>query len=333
MDSVAVAILNWNGEKFLRQFLSTLVLHTSAAIYVIDNASTDASIEFVKKDFPEIKIILLDKNYGFAGGYNKGIKQIAEEYIVLLNSDIEVSAGWIEPLVHTLRKGTNVAACVPKIKSYTNKELFEYAGAAGGFMDVYGFSFCRGRLFSFIEQDTGQYNEPTPVFWGSGAALCVKKSAFELVCGFDDEFFAHMEEIDLCWRLQNYGYTIMYEPASTVYHVGGGTLAYNSPFKTYLNFRNNLYLLYKNLPNEHLKKTIFIRKIFDGVAWLQCVILFKFSHAKAIWKAHIDYYKSLKILQHKRNNSNSKYASLTYKSLYKKSIVIEHFIKRRNIIK
>lgn len=335
MKPVAVVILNWNGQKFLEQFLPNVIAHSVTDIsdvYIIDNASSDASIQYIKSNFPQITTILLDKNYGFAGGYNKGLQKIQAEYFVLLNSDVEVSPNWIEPIYTFMQTHEKVAVCMPKIKSFYDKQKFEYAGAAGGFLDKYGFPFCRGRLFDSIEHDEGQYNTIHEIFWASGAALFVKSSVFIELGGLDEDFFAHMEEIDFCWRAKNLGYSCMYIPLSEVYHVGGGTLPQSNPFKTYLNFRNNLFLLYKNVPDSKLFSTLFVRKIFDGIAWLQFLLTGKWGDCKAIIRAHNNYYKALPSLRKKRKGLNHTFCLQSYLQLYQSSIVWEYFIRKKTKI-
>ena len=256
--TVSIVILNWNGEKFLKKFLPILINNTKTddiEIVVADNGSTDNSIELLKSTFTQVRTIILDKNYGFAGGYNKELTQIDSEYFVLLNSDIEVTEHWLDNLLNYMVLHKEVAACQPKILSQVNRSYFEHAGASGGFIDKYGFPFCRGRIFGKVEQDTGQYDNTIDVFWATGACLMIRSEVFKKVGGLDDEFFAHMEEIDLCWRLKNRAYRIVCVPESTVYHVGGGTLHTEHPYKTYLNFRNNLLMLYKNLPHNSLTRT------------------------------------------------------------------------------
>lgn len=332
MKPVAVVILNWNGQKFLEQFLPNVIAHSVTDIsdvFIIDNASTDASIQYLNTYFPEIRTIILDKNYGFAGGYNKGLAQIQAEYYILLNSDVEVSPQWIPPLYNYMQCNTNVAVCMPKIKSFQQKEFFEYAGAAGGYIDKYGFPFCKGRLFDAIEKDEGQYDSAYEIFWSSGAAMFVRSSIYNNLGGLDDDFFAHMEEIDFCWRAKNSGYSIMYIPQTEVFHVGGGTLPQSNPFKTYLNFRNNLFLLYKNLPSSQLYSTLFIRKIFDGIAWLKFLLLGQWADSKAIVRAHKDYYMTLNKLRSKRATLNHTYSSKSYSEMYQSSIVWQYFIRNR----
>jgi hypothetical protein len=336
MKPVAVVILNWNGYKFLQQFLSNVIEHSCTEIsdvYIIDNASTDESIPFLTTKFPQIPIIQLDKNYGFADGYNRGLAKIEAEYYILLNSDVEVTPHWITPLYTYMQNNPQTAVCMPKIKSYNNKNFFEYAGAAGGYIDKYGFPFCKGRIFNSIEEDLGQYNNQYEIFWASGAALFVRTSIYKELGGLDADFFAHMEEIDFCWRAKNSGYTCMYIPQSQVFHVGGGTLPQSNPFKTYLNFRNNLFLLYKNLPQSKLKTTIWIRKIFDGIAWLQFLLQGKWGDCKAILKAHRDYYKALPQLHTKRTTCNHTKSFESYIHMYQSSIVWQYFIRNKKSLK
>ena len=269
MIKTAVVILNWNGEAMLRQFLPSVIACScleGTEIYVADNASTDASCEVVEKEFPSVRLIRLDKNYGFADGYNYALQKIDAEYAVLLNSDVEVTEGWLQPMVGYLDTHPETVACQPKIRAYRHRNLFEYAGASGGFIDRYGYPFCRGRIFENVEEDKGQYDEVIPVFWATGAALMIRLDVYRNVGGLDGRFFAHMEEIDLCWRLRSRGYQLVCIPSSTVYHVGGATLKKENPRKTFLNFRNNLLMLYKNLPEEELKPVMRVRTFLDYCA-------------------------------------------------------------------
>ncbi|MCF6242878.1 MAG: glycosyltransferase family 2 protein [Bacteroidales bacterium] len=294
---VAVVILNWNGEKYLKQFIPALIKNSNSdevVLYVADNASSDDSVQYLRDNYPQIKLILLDENYGFAGGYNKALQQINAEYYILLNSDVEVTSNWIFPIIEKLDQDKSIAAAMPKIKSFNKKTYFEYAGAAGGFIDKYGYPFCRGRILDTIEKDAGQYDDEREIFWASGACMFVRSSVFHEHDGFDADFFAHMEEIDLCWRMKNSGYKIMYYSDVEVYHVGGGALPNNSPFKLYLNFRNNLFMLYKNLPKGKLFQTLFLRMILDGASALVYLLQFSFSSFSAVFRAHIAFYKSLK---------------------------------------
>lgn len=290
----AVVILNWNTRKHLETFLPDLILHTNypdVNIVVADNASTDDSVAFVKSKYPQIQLVQLGTNYGFAGGYNMALKQIEAEYYVLLNSDIEVTSNWLPPLINLLDKNKGIAACMPKLRSYFNRTAFEYAGAAGGFIDKYGYPFCKGRVFDTIEVDSGQYDGIHEVFWATGACMVVRASVFHEQQGFDAYFFAHQEEIDLCWRMINAGYKIYCNTNSVVYHLGGGTLPKTNPHKTYLNFRNNLILLYKNLPGNRLYFVLVLKLLLDGLAGLRFLVAGKPLDCIAIIKAHMSFYK------------------------------------------
>ena len=327
--TVSIVILNWNGEKFLKKFLPILINNTKTddiEIVVADNGSTDNSIELLKSTFTQVRTIILDKNYGFAGGYNKALSQIDSEYFVLLNSDIEVTEHWLDNLLNYMVLHKEVAACQPKILSQVNRSYFEHAGASGGFIDKYGFPFCRGRIFGKVEQDTGQYDNTIDVFWATGACLMIRSEVFKKVGGLDDEFFAHMEEIDLCWRLKNRAYRIVCVPESTVYHVGGGTLHTEHPYKTYLNFRNNLLMLYKNLPNNSLKRTLKIRFWFDYLAALQMFISGKPKNAKSVFKARKDFKNMKQNFKEKRNENLLYSTSMNHPEMLKKSIVIAYYL-------
>lgn len=287
MTNVAVAILNYNGAEHIKKFLPSILQHSKEAQVIIgDNASTDRSILVLQEEFPEVELIKLDRNYGYAGGYNKLIAQIEAEFILLVNSDIAVTENWLPPLLEILFEDQTIAAVQPKILSYTNPSYFEYAGAGGGYMDKYGYPFCRGRIFSKVEKDQGQFDNTQQVFWASGACFLVRKSAFDAVGGFDASFFAHMEEIDLNWRLQKQGYKIMYTGMSTVYHLGGGTLSYDNPRKTYLNFRNSWLMLIKNLDEYNRPIIFFKRYLLDLVSILFFLIQFKALSAFAVIRAH-----------------------------------------------
>ena len=292
MDKVAIVILNWNGSEMLHEYLPSVV-NTSgdAAVYVADNASTDNSLEVVRNEFPKVRIITLDQNYGFAEGYNRALSQIEAEYFVLLNSDVETTEGWLEPLVAHMDSHPDTAACQPKILSMTNRKEFEYAGAAGGFIDKFGYPFCRGRLFETIESDCGQYDDETEVLWATGACLFTRARIYNNVGGLDSRFFAHCEEIDYCWRLHHYGYRVMCIPKSKVYHLGGGTLKKTNPRKTFLNFRNNLTMLYKNLPQPELKRIMRYRFLFDYLAALVFFLKGHRDNASAVLRARKDYRK------------------------------------------
>lgn len=330
--TTAIVILNWNGEKYLQQFLPILTKYTpdtDVEIIVADNASTDSSLQVMKDYFPAIRTIVLDRNYGFAGGYNKALEQVDADYYVLLNSDVEVTDNWLSPMLNFMNENENVAACQPKIRSYYNRTSFEHAGASGGFIDQYGFPFCRGRVFGVVEEDKGQYDDYIDVFWATGACLMVRSKVFWKVGGLDSEFFAHMEEIDLCWRLKSRGYRVVCVPGSIVYHIGGGTLHVDSPHKIYLNFRNNLLLLYKNLPTDLLRRTMFWRRIFDYSAAFQFILTGKFQNAKSIFRARSDYKKMLPDFLEKRNENILYSTNLNIAEIYLDSIVFSYFLKNK----
>lgn len=324
MSSVAIAILNYNGESHLKKFLPTLIANSSDyPVYVGDNASTDNSVKLLKNEFQNVKCIEFKENSGYSKGYNKLINKINADYIALVNSDIEATPNWLPPLVTILENNKEIAAVQPKIKSWSNKELFEYAGAAGGYVDKYGYPLCRGRLFDTLERDTGQYDNKVEISWASGACFLVRKSSFDKAGGFDDDFFAHMEEIDLCWRFHTMGLKMIYTPESTVYHVGGGTLDYSSPFKTFLNYRNGLYLLLKNLPKENLQQTIVIRVLLDWLSIIYNVLKGKLKLAQAILKAHKEVLVTRKHFLNKRKSPND--GSSAYRKDY--SVVWNYFLK------
>ena len=288
MDKVAVVILNWNGCEMLRSFLPSVVRCSETEgteIYVADNGSTDASVEMLRQEFPSVHLIILDKNRGFAEGYNLALQQVSAEYVVLLNSDVEVTGHWLAPLVDYMDALPEVAACQPKIRSWRHKERFEYAGAAGGFIDRYGYPFCRGRIMGAVEEDNGQYDTVVPVFWATGAALFIRLKDYQDAGGLDGRFFAHMEEIDLCWRLRARGRMLACVPQSTVYHVGGATLKKENPHKTFLNFRNNLVMLYKNLLEEELGYVMRVRAVLDCVAALSFLLKCQFANTWAVLRA------------------------------------------------
>lgn len=330
MIKTAVVILNWNGIGWLQKFLETVMRFTAnqdTKVYVADNGSTDGSVEWISDNFNDIWVINLETNFGFAGGYNRAINQIEAKYYVLLNSDIEVTEGWLNPLVRYMDQNPGTASCQPKIKSFQNKHHFEYAGAAGGYIDKFGYPFCRGRVFDFIEKDYGQYDNPADIFWSSGACMIVSSDAWKKCGGLDDDFFAHMEEIDMCWRFHLAGFRVACVPESVVYHVGGGALHYDSPFKTYLNFRNNLFLLYKNLPDNKLHTILFVRKLLDGLAVLIFFLKGKPESVKAVWKAHVDYYKSIKRLKEKRKFVMDLSIENDFSQLMNKSVIFRFYIK------
>ena len=332
MSKIAVVILNWNGKSLLEKFLPSVTAYsTETDIYVVDNGSTDDSISFVNSKYPEVKIISFENNYGFCLGYNKALKTIKADFYVLLNSDVEVTPNWLKAPLELLNTNNNIAACQPKIKAYNQKDSFEYAGAAGGYVDKYGFPFCSGRLFEALEKDTQQYEIAKPILWGSGAALFIRSTVFHELEGLDSSFFAHMEEIDLCWRINNLGKEIWYTPNSIVYHVGGATLQKSNPRKTYFNFRNGLALLYKNHPKKGLKRTIVIRLILDGLAGAYFLLQGNPNHTLAVLKAHFSFYTNFKHYRTSRKNTIRTGKQL--KTIYNGSIVYDYFVKRINSFK
>ena len=325
MKKVAVVILNWNGKKFLEEFLPPLIAHTPswAELVVADNASTDNSIAFVKERFPEIRIIINEENYGFAKGYNVALRQIEAEYYCLLNSDIEVAPNWIEPVIDYLDNHPDVAICQPKLLSFSDKGNFEYAGASGGFLDKYGYPFCRGRMFDTMEEDKHQYDDIVEIFWATGACMFARASLYHELGGLDDDFFAHMEEIDFCWRAKNAGHKVMCCPEAVVYHVGGGSLPKSSPRKTFLNFRNNIILLYKNLPKQRLFWVFFVRFVLDNVAALRFLFGGSFGDFKAVYRAYFSFYGSFRKNARKRKGIKHQHVS----EIYNKSIVFDYYLR------
>ena len=289
---VGVIILNWNGAQLLRRYLPSVVSGNSndiAEVVVVDNGSTDESRKVLETEFPDVKTLYFDKNYGFAEGYNRALNALDYKYSILLNSDVAVPRDWVRPMYDYMEQHPEVAACQPKLLSDTDRSRFEYAGASGGFIDKLGYPFCRGRLFDTVEQDHGQYDDVADIFWATGAALFVRTAVYRRVGGLDPFFFAHMEEIDLCWRIHRAGYAIRVVPQSVAYHLGGGSLPASNPRKTYLNFRNNLFLLYKNLPRRQGRKVLLVRRLYDTLAFLMFVAKFDFGNARAVVKAHRDY--------------------------------------------
>lgn len=326
MIKVAVVILNWNGKNFLETFLPSVqkYLPHYAQIFVADNQSTDDSISFLQKHYPQIELIINKSNGGYSKGYNDALEQIDAQYYVLINSDIEVSQDWIEPIINRMDEDLLIAACQPKILSYHDQTKFEYAGAGGGYIDKYGYPFCRGRIFQELDDDNGQFNDAKEVFWASGACMFVRSKIFWELGGLDEDFFAHMEEIDFCWRAKHASYKIYYEPKSVVYHVGGGTLHKSNPRKTYLNFRNNFFLLLKNLPTRHLIPVFLWRLILDGVAAFKFLLDGNYKDTFAVLKAHLHFYKSLPKLIRKRKKIKHKKVN----HIYQRNIVFDHFIKK-----
>ena len=326
---IAVVILNWNGLKMLQTYLPTLVARTScpgAFIVVADNGSTDGSTDWLKENHPDVRTLCFDRNYGFTGGYNRALREIDADYYVLLNSDVEVGENWLAPLVGWMEEHPDVGICQPKILSVAERDHFEYAGAAGGFIDRYGYHFCRGRILSHIEKDHGQYDHPEECFWATGACLMVRSALYHHLGGLDESFFAHMEEIDFCWRAKLLGYQVWCVPASTVWHVGGGTLPNNSPQKLYFNYRNNLLMLYKNLPESIRRSRIFVRMCMDGLSAAVYLLTGKGSFFMAVWKAHRDYRRMRRDedpspFDEERNNIG----------YYPRSIVLRFFLSGRKL--
>ncbi|MGY5352925.1 glycosyltransferase family 2 protein [Wenyingzhuangia sp. IMCC45533] len=320
---IALVILNWNGKELLKQFLPSIVNYSNGAtIYVVDNASDDDSVEFLNKHYPQIQIISHPKNYGYAQGYNLALQQINADVYGLINSDVEVTEGWLTAIYDFYRLNTKASVVQPTILDFRNKDFFEYAGAAGGFLDKYGYAFCRGRIFNTIEKNSEQYSS-TNITWASGACLFIKASDFKDLNGFDEDFFAHYEEIDLCWRAKNKGLAVNYLAESKVYHVGGATLKNSNPFKTYLNFRNSLFTLVKNLPKKQLFSVIFIRMILDGIAGFRFLFLGQPKHFISILKAHASFYAHFNKMYQKR----SKHQVTDY--YHQKSVVWSYFIKKQ----
>ncbi|MEM9981650.1 MAG: glycosyltransferase family 2 protein [Bacteroidota bacterium] len=324
--TIAVVILNYNGRHFLAQFLPSVLQYSAEAkVIVADNGSTDDSLAFLSL-YPTVQVITLKKNHGFAGGYNKALRQVQADYYILLNSDVEVTPDWILPVIQLMEEN-EIAICQPKIKSFHQKSHFEYAGAAGGFIDRWGFTFCRGRLFDTLEEDRGQYDNDTPIFWASGACLFIKSSIFWDLGGFDEYFFAHMEEVDLCWRAHHQGYLVYCCGTSEVFHVGGGTLKKENPQKTFLNFRNNLIMLQKNTPKMKLLSIIFVRLLLDGMSGVRFLLKGQVGNFSAVLKAHFHFYKYLFLIKKKKRYN------LKHLRNYSKSIVWAYFIEHRRTFK
>ena len=321
---IAVVILNWNGAKLLEQFLPSVVAYSDEAnIYVADNASTDNSIAVIKEQFPSVKIIQNEGNFGFAMGYNVALQTIVEPYYALVNSDIEVTENWLSPILSLFDNEPNIGIIQPKILDYKNKECFEYAGAAGGYIDSYGYPYCRGRIFDTLEKDNHQYEDETEIFWASGACFFIRKEIYKKLNGFDPDFFAHQEEIDLCWRAFNLGYSTKYTSKSVVYHVGGATLNQSNPKKTFLNFRNSLLMLLKNLPSNQLVPILFMRLTLDGIAGIQFIFKGKFAHCFAVLKAHFYFYHLINYTLKKRGTIQKE------NYFHTKSIVFNYFVSKK----
>lgn len=331
MNKVSVVILNYNGKSFLERFLPNVIQYSNdiADIIVADNASTDDSVSFLNEKYPQVRLIQNKSNSGFSTGYNEALKLIDSEYYVLLNSDIEVTQNWISPVIKLMDSDKTIAVCQPKIRSYHEKDKFEYAGAGGGFIDKFGYPFCRGRLFNTLEKDEGQYNDSCEVFWATGACMFVRADFYHRYGGLEDSFFAHMEEIDFCWRMKNLGYRIMYCADSVIYHIGGGTLPKSSSRKTYLNFRNNLSLLLKNLPTNQVIPILLFRLSLDVIAGLKFLVEGGFTDFFAVFHAQISFAKRVPMLLKKRKLVKPQTISM----IYKKNIVFEYFILKKQHFK
>lgn len=334
MSRTAVVILNYNGEKLLKQFLPAVIQHSvDAEIIIADNHSSDNSVAVVREFFPTVRIILLDENYGFCGGYNRALNQIEADYYVLLNSDIEVTPTWLVPMLALMEKNPTVAAVQPKILSFAQKNKFEHAGAGGGFIDSLGYPFCRGRIFDYVEDDRGQYNDEQEIFWASGACLVIRSSVFKKFGGFDEDFFAHMEEIDLCWKIHRASHQIFYCGSSTVYHVGAGTLGYRNPKKTYLNFRNNLSVLVKHYTAVELFYKLPVRLSLDWIAALQFLIKGDSKNFAAVFNAHGTFISKLIPNVKKRRAFSRTYPYYKGPLIYSGSVIVEYFLKGRKTIR
>lgn len=323
---LAIVILNWNGKKFLERFLPDVVRFSEPyRVVVADNASTDDSLAYVREHHPGVEIVVNDSNGGFAKGYNDALKKVTAEFYLLLNSDVEVTEGWLEPLMETMKDPT-IAGCQPKIKSFDRRGEFEHAGACGGYVDKDYFPFCRGRIFDAIEADHGQYDYPTTVFWATGACMLIRSEVYWKADGLDERFFAHMEEIDLCWRAQRMGYQFKAIPSAVVYHVGGGTLSYLSPRKTYLNFRNSLLMIYKNY-EKPLFSMLFRRLVIDGIAAISFLLRGNFSHFWAVYRAHMSFYRLLPSSRRERKKYRHLPGTAT-SGKYNGSVVVAKFLKK-----
>lgn len=321
--TVAIVILNWNGKELLERFLPFVVKYSGDALIVLaDNKSTDSSVEFVRNAYPKIQVVVNEANLGFAGGYNQALEAVDADVYCLLNSDVEVTMGWISPVLKLFQNQPDAGIIQPKIKDLNRRSHFEYAGAAGGFLDLFGYPFCRGRIFQSLEADSGQYNDTREIFWATGACMFIRKDLFQLLGGFDDDYFAHQEEVDLCWRAHNKGYKVYYTGASEVYHLGGSTLSNMNPKKTFLNFRNSLYSITKNLPTRKAAPIVLSRLILDAIAALRFLFQFKIGHAWAILRAHLSFYRHVPKMLHKRERQQfvEKYSQTT-------SIVWSYYVR------
>lgn len=332
MSKVAVVILNWNGSEMLRTFLPSVIRYSALSgveVYVADNASTDNSLAVLNEEFPSVKQVILDQNYGFADGYNKALAQVEADYYVLLNSDVEVTEHWLEPMVDYLDAHPHIAGCQPKILSWRQKDHFEYAGACGGYIDRYGYPFCRGRIMGVVEKDHGQYDDILPIFWATGASLFIRSSDYWEAGGLDGRFFAHMEEIDLCWRLRSRGRGLVCIPQSVVYHVGGATLKKENPRKTFLNFRNNLLMLYKNLPQKELRQVMTVRCILDYVAAFTFLLKGQAPNMTAVFQARREYNAIRKDFRDSRKINLEKTSLQVIPERIKRSILVCYYVGRK----
>lgn len=332
MSRVSIVILNWNGITHLRRFLPPLVRYSElpgTEIVVADNGSSDGSADYLEKEWPAIRLIRFSENLGFTGGYNKALEQLDSDLFLLLNSDVEVTEGWLPPLLSLMEQDKGTAACTPKIKDLNDRSRFEYAGASGGYLDRFGYPFCRGRLFDHLEADRGQYDDTADVFWGSGACLLVRADLFRKAGGFDERFFAHMEEIDLCWRLQRMGYRIKVVPASTVYHVGGGTLDRGNSRKTFLNFRNNLLLLHKNLAAGKRGRILFTRLLMDTLSGIRYFVQGDFKDSLAVLRAHLAYHRMKRLYRKEGPADPASIDNAEPAGIYPGSIVADFFLRKK----
>ena len=328
MPVAKIVILNWNGLDLMKEFLPSICAHTPtdiADVVVADNGSTDGSVEWLKRNHPDVILLEMEENHGYARGYNLAIKKLPYPYVVLLNSDVEASPDWLTPLFDFCESHPDVGACQPKLLAYRDKKVFEYAGAAGGFLDKYGYPYCRGRIFFSIEKDEGQYDSPAEIFWATGACLFIRREVYLKAGGLDESFFAHMEEIDLCWRVKLLGYKIYTVPQSHMYHLGGATLSASEPRKTYLNFRNNLLMLYKNLPKNEGRRILIIRRLLDTIALARYIAGGEWQHARAVWLAHNHFRKERK-RYHEQPDTNI----LKETPEGRRNIVIDYFIRRKH---
>ena len=332
MLRIAVVILNYNGENLLRQFLPSVIRHSgSASLYVADNGSTDSSVRLLETEFPDLQIIRLPANYGFCKGYNEALRQVQADVYILLNSDIEVTAGWLDPIQACFTRDSRIAAVQPRICAFSHKNMFEYAGAGGGLIDSLGYPFCRGRIFDTVEEDRGQYNDEREIFWASGACLAIRSEVYHRLGGLDEDFFAHMEEIDLCWRIQRAGQSIYYTGQSVVYHLGAGTLGYANPKKTWLNFRNNLLMLYKHYAFWELVVKLPLRILLDWAAALYFSVTGCFANTVAIFRAHLAFIRMTVSYRKKRNAIQKAWPSYPKRQIYRGLILVDYYVKRRKV--